>query len=90
MEVDTKVSPLTLARFGHVVDRTDVEWHELVLVDRDENRLIVGIDVEAASLEAGRELFDRRVRLDTTHVLHFLLLRAERNLAIVESLSQLI
>ena len=89
MEVDTQVGPLTLARFRHVVNRADVEWHELVLINRHKNSVIVGVDVEATSLQVRRELLDRRVRLDSSHVLHLLLLRAEGNLPVIVSLSQL-
>lgn len=74
MKVDTQVGPLTFTGFRDVVNGTDVEWHELVLVYRHKNRKIISVNVETSPLQTLREPFHRRVRLNLTHILNPLLL----------------
>lgn len=67
-----------------------MEGHELVLVNRQENGVVLLVNEELALLEVGRELLDGGVRLDLAHVLLLLLLRTHNDFVVFVSFLELL
>jgi len=89
MEIDSQISPLTFTRFRYVVDRTNVEWYKLLLIDGYEDSEHFLINEELSCLQVSGEVFEGFVRLDLVQVFLLLLLGSKVNVVISESLLEL-
>ena len=89
MEIDSQISPLTFTRFRYVVDRTNVEWYKLLLIDGYEDSEHFLSNEELSCLQISGEVFEGFVRLDLVQVFLLLLLGSKVNVVISESLLEL-
>ena len=81
---------MAFARFGDVVHCSDVERHELLLVNWHKDCEVLLVDVELAFLKVRWKLFDGCIGLNKTHTFLFLFFSTELDFVIIESFNKVL